>query len=292
MYADQPLRSSQPPYRGAQDLKDISAETSGAGLFGAEYFEKRLAIGALHNAINLPLKWYLGSYVTYFDLTRASLRRHYPYRPMLCARAERALFAVFNYDMQAIVEAFYYDTFATIGLDLAEVDVPDVAHDLSDHGAQLKSRVTGKIKATCGAAQQVGDASREIAGETAGLAGRTREVAQDGVQAAAQASQAMVAVRDNAEDVADAIQTLAGKSEQIGKIVDIAGQITSDAATMKTGINEVALVAEQASASAEQVSAATQQSSASTQQTAASAAELARTADELTGIVGQFRVAD
>src|SRR5450755_3486986 len=146
--------------------KEIFAEAAGSGTFGVDYFERRLFVGKLHNKINLPLKWYLGSYTTYFDLSRAALRRSYPQRPLMRARAERALLSVFNLDMQAIVEAFYYDTFATMGLDLAAVPVTDRAHDLSDHGAELKDRIGGVIRSTCRASGQLRQAAHEIAGTT------------------------------------------------------------------------------------------------------------------------------
>src|SRR6185437_4218211 len=48
----------------------IFAEPSQADPFGQKYFEGLLGVGALHNKINLPLKWYLGSYPTYLDAVR------------------------------------------------------------------------------------------------------------------------------------------------------------------------------------------------------------------------------
>jgi rsbT co-antagonist protein RsbR len=35
--------------------------------WGVGYFERRLKVGALHDKINLPFKWYIGSYVEYSD---------------------------------------------------------------------------------------------------------------------------------------------------------------------------------------------------------------------------------
>ena len=42
----------------------------------------------------------------YFDLVRARLRRSFPLQPRKRAKAERAIFAIMNADIQAIVEAF------------------------------------------------------------------------------------------------------------------------------------------------------------------------------------------
>jgi hypothetical protein len=45
----------------AQYFRDIFEEAATSGEFGPAYFEKRLRVGRLHNKIDLPLKWYVGS---------------------------------------------------------------------------------------------------------------------------------------------------------------------------------------------------------------------------------------
>jgi hypothetical protein len=42
---------------------------------GVDYFERRLKVGALHDKINLPFKWYIGSYAEFQRLTGDYLRR-------------------------------------------------------------------------------------------------------------------------------------------------------------------------------------------------------------------------
>jgi methyl-accepting chemotaxis protein len=153
-------------------LRDIFQEAGGAGRFGTDYFERRLFVGRLHNQIDLPLKWYIGSYASYFDLLRSHLRRRFPHRPVMRGRAERALVLVFNLDIQAIVEAFYYDTFATMGVDLSQIKVDRVQHDLSDHGQELKRIVFETLTAVAKAADDLRTASQQmaVASEEAGRA--------------------------------------------------------------------------------------------------------------------------
>jgi methyl-accepting chemotaxis protein len=70
--------------------------------------------------------------------------------------------------------------------------------------------------------QQVAAAVDETARsteETAGAAQQAREVALHGVQAAAQVTEAMGAVRENSHEVTAAMRDLAGKSEEISGIV-------------------------------------------------------------------------
>ena len=73
--------------------RQIFEEAASGGTYGVEYFERRLQVGRLHNVINLPFKWYIGSYPLYFDLTRKHLVESFADDPDLRARAERAILA-------------------------------------------------------------------------------------------------------------------------------------------------------------------------------------------------------
>jgi hypothetical protein len=108
---------------------------------GVAYFEKRLAVGMLHNKINLPLKWYLGSYAYYEDLAHKHLVRHFRFQPGRRHAVERALRVVFNYDAQAIVDAFLFDMYRTVGLRLETVKVASERHDLSDAYPEMKCTI-------------------------------------------------------------------------------------------------------------------------------------------------------
>jgi methyl-accepting chemotaxis protein len=239
-------------------FKQIFEEAAGAGRFGVDYFEQRLRVGRLHNTIDLPLKWYMGSYATYFDLVRKYLRRSFPHRPRFRARAERAILVVMNADMQAIVEAFYFDTFQTMGVDLAAVGVEERTLDLSDRSGALKAMVQVPLQAITKALQslriasgQMTDSSqqtsqavteiasaitevaqgaerqvrmvenaRHTADEAAKAAVDARSVSDEGLGAAGKASAAMASVRDSSTAVNETMRELAAKSEQIGGIVE------------------------------------------------------------------------
>jgi hypothetical protein len=77
--------------------------------WGVSYFERRLKVGALHDKINLPFKWYIGSYVEYQRLTSIQLREACQDAQQIAA-AEQAIFKVFNCDTQAIGDAFLMTT--------------------------------------------------------------------------------------------------------------------------------------------------------------------------------------
>ena len=59
--------------------------------------------------------------------------------------AERAIRIVFNFDQQAITDAFYFDTFATLGVNLGEIQRSAGKQDLSDRGPELKATVNESL---------------------------------------------------------------------------------------------------------------------------------------------------
>ena len=76
--------------------------------WGVAYFEDRLNVGWLHDQIDLPFKWYIGSYAEMQRLVRIYLHRDF--KGPMAAQAEEAIFKVFNYDMQAIGDSFLLNT--------------------------------------------------------------------------------------------------------------------------------------------------------------------------------------
>ncbi|MEN9353081.1 MAG: hypothetical protein RL318_406 [Fibrobacterota bacterium] len=92
--------------------------------WGPDYFEKRLAVGALHDKINLPFKWYIGSYTEYEHLLERALAKGFWWRPGHAARVLRSLRKVFNYDLQAIGDSFVLSIFESMGLKTESLDAP------------------------------------------------------------------------------------------------------------------------------------------------------------------------
>jgi methyl-accepting chemotaxis protein len=238
-------------------FRQIFDEAAGSGRFGVDYFERRLAVGKLHNTIDLPFKWYLGSYPMFYDLAHKHLLRRYPHRPLLRAKAQRAIMTVMNADAQAVVEAFYFDTFETMGVNLEKIAISNRELDLSDMGSALKgmvqvplsgiatalgslrsatslmstsaeqsSRAIGEIANAVsdvaqGAERQVRmvEDAKQVAEDAAQAATEARTATEEGLNAAGQASAAMQSVRDSSSQVNRTMGDLAAKSEQIGGIV-------------------------------------------------------------------------
>jgi len=88
--------------------------------WGLSYFQRRLHIGSVHNDINLPFKWYIGSYVELGAVLRTLLRRSFKDSRVHRA-ADETLLKIFNYDMQAVGDSFVLNTLETMGIDVQAI---------------------------------------------------------------------------------------------------------------------------------------------------------------------------
>ncbi|MGC8783881.1 MAG: methyl-accepting chemotaxis protein [Armatimonadota bacterium] len=130
----------------AQYFRDIFQEAANGGRFGTDYFERRLRIGYAHVVIDLPQKWYVGSYTTYQRLVRKHLQRAFRWKPAFRARAEEVIFKVFNYDMQAVTDSYLIYLIHTFGVDTSTL-APDTDEDISEYTGQAHRQMQDLLKA-------------------------------------------------------------------------------------------------------------------------------------------------
>ena len=268
---------------GAQagHFKAIFGEAGKPGGFGIAYFEGLLGVGALHSRINLPLKWFLGTYPVFVDLIHEAMLADPPEPARVVkkrfggssesvdfrviADIERAVSRVFNYDSQAIVEAFYYDTFTSMGVNLKTMGEAGPGRDISDLFAAVRNTMHETLKSfndstfvvqeMCsgmnrslsetgqavnelalsaqrvaeGAARQADVASngREAVDQASAAATGATELSRNGIDAAMEATASLNDARTRIEDAATAITALAARSEQVGGIVEAIQEISS-----------------------------------------------------------------
>jgi len=129
-----------------QYFMDIFEEARRGGDFGTAYFERRLRVGSVHNVLNLPMKWYIGSYGIYTDLVIKYLREHFRFRPGFRERAINVLSKIFIYDMQSVFDAFFFDFLKDVDVEIGRIEIPDRRKDLSDFYAELKTLVKQKME--------------------------------------------------------------------------------------------------------------------------------------------------
>src|SRR4051794_5584477 len=207
----------------AAHFKAIFSEAASPDGFGVSYFDGLLGVGVLHSKINLPLKWFLGTYPVFLDIvhdamaadtpeparttTRSFGRRSVSVDHTVINAAQRALNRVFSYDSQAIVEAFYYDTFSSMGVNLKVMGEAGPGRDISDLFATVRNVMhetltsfgssTTEVQDMCAqmnrslseTAQAINELSMS-ASRVAEGASRQAEVAQTGRNAVEQATTA------------------------------------------------------------------------------------------------------
>ncbi|MCB0190962.1 MAG: globin-coupled sensor protein [Anaerolineae bacterium] len=235
----------------------IFQEAADGGEYGTDYFERRLRVGKLHNVINLPIKWYVGSYTSYQILVRKYLTRTYFFRPRFRSKAEQAIFKVFNYDIQAVTDAFFYDYLETVGLDLATVKIKSTEHDLSEYYADFKTTMRATLTETTKSANHLLIAARQLASiaDQAGLA--TSQIAstmQNVAYGTEQQTSSVTKASNIVGSVSQAIDSVAkGAQEQTkavlksaeiaNKIATAIHQVVTNAQTGAKGATEAAQLA-------------------------------------------------
>ena len=115
------------------------------------YFEKRLHIALTHDRIDLPFKWYVGSYTEYQRLLGQYLRRDLE-DEQKAALIESAVGKVFNLDLQAIGDAFMLSTLqsmlAPAGIRLGEVcSAGDQAEQIGKIKGAIKTQLDAFVAA-------------------------------------------------------------------------------------------------------------------------------------------------
>lgn len=104
--------------------------------WGVDYFDNRLEIGRRHDLINLPFKWYIGSYSEFMHLFELHLRRELDAKRLLGVMM--SLQKVLNYDMQAVGDSFLLNTLESMGLDIDGI-VTENGSDKTEHVDQVKA---------------------------------------------------------------------------------------------------------------------------------------------------------
>ena len=106
--------------------------------WGLDYFESRLDIGAVHDRIDLPLKWYIGSYAEFLLITKRKLKESFD-DPGYVDRIYDALTKVFLLDIQAVADSFLLNTVERLGIDFMFITTTRNT-DRTEHLGQVKQK--------------------------------------------------------------------------------------------------------------------------------------------------------
>ncbi|MCA9002794.1 MAG: globin-coupled sensor protein, partial [Planctomycetes bacterium] len=140
-----------------------------------KYFEARLNVGATHDRINLPTKWYIGSYSLYESLVAKYLAKKVrnPFKRM---KIQRVINRVFNLDMQAVTDSYTLSLFRSMGVDVGGIHV-DAQTDRSEMIAGIKNDINRALREMTKGVERVRASASELAGIAASMHESSSEVA-------------------------------------------------------------------------------------------------------------------
>jgi hypothetical protein len=204
--------------------------------WGAEYFERRLHIGWLHNQINLPFKWYIGSYSEFQRLTHIYLRKSFS--TAKTALAEAAIFKVFNYDMQAVGDSFILSTLQSIGLDLESVEHRP-GTDRTEYFAQVKQATSVMLQqAEALADMRLTDPIFETHGKQ--IAGNAFERVRTRLSKLLEATNSMVGrLSNSSQSVQTATEQMTASIAEIARNATESARVASSAVQLAASTNTV-----------------------------------------------------
>ncbi len=142
-----PLAAIRKHLEGAQTSYFTEVFAGASINWDIRYFEKRLQIGTVHDRINLPFKWYVGSYPEFQRLLGQYLRRDIRNEAKV-QQIEAAATRVFNLDLQAIGDAFMLNTLERM-LDSAGIHLDDVCSkgDRAEQVGTIKQALNNQLNA-------------------------------------------------------------------------------------------------------------------------------------------------
>lgn len=268
----------------AQYFRDIFQEADGGGDFGISYFERRLRIGYAHVVVELPQKWYVGSYALYQQLVRKHLAQHFRWRPRFRARAEEAVFKVFNYDMQAVGDSYLLNVIRSLGVCLSAVEEEEAHIDLTEQVGQYQSIFRKLLGALDGLSR--GDLSVRIHSGATGSNTLTEyfdRSVQSLTQTMAEVREVARSVQEHVQRTNELLRAFAASNDASGdSVIDLLHQLQKAVQEVAKGAEQTAL---SASHGVESVSAIVEDIRVMSQQLS----EAGHTADEVGKVAEQGR---
>ena len=232
--------------------------------WGVEYFQNRLKVGSAHDRINLPFKWYMGSYSEYERLTRLHLRQSFN-DPVFVQRAEEAIFKLFNYDLQAIADSFMLNTFESMGLSVDSIQ-SGAGTDRTEHFDQVKDQLATLLAQ----AQAITEKRLDDDVLQTAVKGQLGEAFHTMVET----------LREFVSLAGQSSQTLAGASEEF---TAVSQQMKSNAEQTSSQANAVSSAADQVTQNIHMVATASDEMTASIKEIAKNASDAARIATSAVG---------
>jgi methyl-accepting chemotaxis protein len=266
--------------------------------WGVTYFEDRLVVGSVHDRINLPFKWYIGSYCEMRRLLRIYLKREFRSAAFVTS-VEDAAGKVFNYDMQAIGDSFLLNTLESLGLNVGAIQEAD-GGDKTEGLRQVKEAIRLLIEQCTALAEgrlndPVFDQSAPCAGKFGDAFARIRENFRESMAQISQSASALSASAEeltavsqqmsgNAEETAVQANVVANASDDVSKRVGVVAASTEE---MQVSIREISKAANESASVARNAVGAAESANVTVQRLGESSAGIGKVIKVITSIAQQ-----
>jgi methyl-accepting chemotaxis protein len=265
--------------------------------FGVDYYERRLNVGAVHDRINLPFKWYVGAYCEFARLVTERLTESHGLAT--AARVQASLWKVFMYDIQAIGDAFVLTLLDSMGLSIEHVPVRQ-DEDRTEHLKQVKEALAGLLTSAQAIAANdlrpvtltpvAGKLGTAFNAMSESLAGFVKSVGQS-TQVQASAAEELNAVSQQmsagAEETATQASVVSNAADQVSGSIQT---VASSSEEMSASVKEIARSAAEAARVALSAVGAAESTTATVHQLGASGAEIGKVVKVITSIAAQTKL--
>ena len=201
--------------------------------WGVNYFRKRLVVGQVHDAINLPSKWYIGTYSNYLILVKKYLAKAIRKRDKR-DRALEVISKVFNYDIQAVSDSYLLSVFRSMGVRIESVGTT-TSRDRTEQVGPMKASIStlireiaGGVKTVASFAEKLSGISEELSGLAATVASATEQLGAS-IREISSTSHKATTVALSAVDKSQSAELVIGQldesSGQIGKVIQLINKI-------------------------------------------------------------------
>jgi len=266
--------------------------------YGLAYYEDRLHVGAVHDRINLPFKWYIGAYCEFARIIQERLAARHG--AAVAGRVVLVLWRVFNFDTQAIGDAFMLTLLESMGLAVEEVAC-DATTDRTEHLTQVKAALgalldsaraiaDGRLRrdeALTPIAGKLGQTFGAMADNLASFVGQVGQNTQVLASAAEELNAVSQQMSANAEETATQASVVSKAADQVSGSVQT---VASSSEEMSTSIKEIARNAADAARVALSAVSAAEATNATVQKLGASGAEIGKVVKVITSIAAQTKL--
>ncbi len=217
--------------------------------WGTEHFEHRLNIGMVHDRIDLPFKWYIGSYCEYWELAKKYLK-FATKNPSTLDQYESAIAKVFNLDIQVVGDAFLLSTLESIGFSMSGIK-SDTHKDKTEYLTEIKVSVATLLKQAELLAEgnlldptlkekipgKLGDAIHRVVESLQGVITKISSNAEELLKVADSVKNLSQKLSHDSETTSTQISGVSAASEQVSQNVQM---VASASEEMTSSIKEIA----------------------------------------------------